>query len=257
MSPPGLLVPTRPRRAPLGDCETGMNPLPTFDLLDLALPHVRRSLLHGPPGCGKTFYATRCGLRDGQAVVPITMTAETPAEALMGHFVPTGDGTFTWMDGPAIIAWRSAARLVVNEIDHAAGDALDFLHVITDDPMVAAVTLPNGGEIVRPAEGFTIVATMNGEPGDLPDAIRDRMTAELSVLVDGPNPEAVNGLPTDLRDIAMGTVGQPDAPTASLRGWYAFASLRERIGRDAAAQAVFRERATEVLRSLEFAASTR
>ena len=82
----------------------------------------------------------------------VTLTPDTPAAELRGHYIPVGSD-FKWQDGPAISAWRYGGRLVVNEIDHAGGDALSFLLVCLDSDSTACLTLPTG-EMVRPHPQF-------------------------------------------------------------------------------------------------------
>jgi hypothetical protein len=233
-------------------------------LVEHVIDHTRTLLLYGPPGTGKT-YAAHGGsamspaveaaetAETSRPVYSVTLTADTPAAELRGHYVPMG-GEFIWRDGPVIRAWREGARLIVNEIDHAGSDALSFLLVALDNPETARLTLPNG-ETVRPAREFSCVATMNGDPAaDLPEALRDRFPVR--VEIDTPHPKGVDSLPEDLRDAARGTVtAQEPERRITLRAWLAFAALRVRADEECAALAVFgRERAADVLQSLRLAA---
>jgi MoxR-like ATPase len=195
--------------------------------------------------------AASVGVRPGQNIFQVTLTEETPAAELRGHYVPL-DGRFAWQDGPAVAAWREGARLVLNEIDRASGDALTFLMAVLDDQATAMLTLPSG-ETVRPAAGFTVVATMNGDPvTDLPSAVRDRFP--VTIEVDEIHPDALAQLPQDLRAAAVGTTFADDpARRVSIRVWAEFARLREAIGEEVAAQACFGHRAQEVLTALHVA----
>lgn len=228
----------------------------TWDLIESVLGHTRRVLLFGPAGTGKTYIASKYGLQaEDQKVYQITVTEETPAAEVRGHFVPKGD-EFAWMDGPGIRAWREGARLVINEIDRASADTMSFLNALLDDPEFAELTLPTG-EVVRPAAGFHVVATMNGEPEDLEPSLQDRFP--VTIHVNEPNPDAVASLPQDLRDPARNTaVGHADR--LSIRAWAEFASLRVKLANGStptedstqkAAQAVFGKHAREVLRALK------
>lgn len=205
-----------------------------WELVTQVIPHTRRTLLYGPPGTGKTHIASQ-----GDKVFSITLTEDTPVAELRGHYVPRGDG-FVWMDGPAIRAWREGARLVLNEIDRASTEAQTFLHVILDDTTTARLTLPSG-ETVMPNPHFSAVATMNGLPSDLPDALRDRFP--IKVEIRDIHPEAVALLPEDLREVARQTASIDDLERRlSLRPWFEYASLRAKVDDYVAGRACFGER---------------
>jgi hypothetical protein len=203
-----------------------------------------RVLLHGPPGTGKTYAATRFGLRPGQTVASCTLTPETPAAELRGFYVPRGN-EFVWQDGPATTAWRGGGRLVLNEIDRATGDLLSLLLAICDDPLFAQLTLPSN-ETVRPAPGFTVVATMNSVPDDLDFALLDRFPVRIHI--DEVAPGALTSLPPDLRDIAAksGVLADP-ARRVSFRTWSEYAKLRASVGQEIAARAVFGNRTDDIV----------
>lgn len=228
-----------------------------WKIVEAILEHCDRLLLHGPPGTGKTHAATRLGMKPKQRAYSLTLTEETPAAELRGHYILT-DGQYKWQDGPAIAAWRNGSRLVVNEIQRGGPDVHALLLAITDDPKLAQIDLPNG-ETVRPKEGFTCIATMNGDPKELLDpALLDRFS--VNVLIDRVNPEAIAQLPADLQKVACKTAMLKDEERRlSVRAWYAFNALQRSLSsahgeEDAlkiAAQAVFNERANEALDALK------
>lgn len=221
-----------------------------WDLVEKVIEHSRTTLLFGPPGTGKSF-AAHSAAQDARQLFSVTLTPDTPAAELRGHYVPQGN-QFVWMDGPAIRAWREGGRLVLNEIDHAGGDALSFLLNCLDSPETACLTLPTG-EMVRPHPDFTAVATMNGNPDqDLPAALRDRFP--VAIEIKEAHPQGIESLPHDLQKAAKGScVATDPARRLTLRAWSAFASLRAKIGSDAAAQAVFANRAADILAALKMA----
>ena len=218
-----------------------------WELVEAVVNHADRVLLYGPPGVGKTY--TAC--RDRADVLNVTITEDTSGAELRGHYHPRG-GEFVWVDGPAVTAYRTGARLVINEIDHAGADAASFLLGLLDDKASARLTMPNGETVVRHPD-FSCVATMNGVPSDLSPALQDRFV--VAVEVDAPHPDALASLPADLQSAAAGTCTHPDpARRISLRSWLAFAALRQRIPAPLAAAAVFGpERAADVLQSLTIA----
>lgn len=223
-----------------------------WDLVEMVIALSRTSLLYGPPGTGKSHAGHQVELGQRE-LFSLTMTVDTAAAELRGHYIPVGNGEFRWHDGPALRAWRCGGRLVINEINHAGGDALSFLLNCLDTPETAMLTLPTG-ETVRPHENFQCVATMNGDPDtDLPEALRDRFPAAIEITE--PHPQGIARLPVDLQQIARGTCCAPDAARrVSLRQWLAFASLRQDIGPADAAYTVFGKRADEVLTAMQIAA---
>lgn len=222
----------------------------TWELVAAVLEHSRAILFHGKPGTGKTYAAQTLGLKEGQPVYAVTMTPETPAAELRGHYVPKG-AAFLWQDGPAIRAWREGARLIINEIDLTSGDVMGLLYAIADSKHSAALTLPTG-ELVKPADGFQIIATTNANPEELPEAIRSRFPVTMEI--DEANPIAIQQLPPDLQAAASGSC-LCDEPNRriSLRAWLEYANLREKIGGIKAASAIFGKRANEIRTALEMA----
>lgn len=227
-----------------------------WEVAEAVMTVTPRVLLRGKPGTGKTYHAVHAGLGEDQKVYTVTMTEETPAAELRGHYVPKGD-EFVWTDGPAILAWREGARLVINEIDRSSEDVLSLMYAILDDPDFAELTLPTG-EKVKPKKGFQVIATMNGVPDDLPDALQDRLPVDIEIT--DVNPEAIKRLPEDLREPAKNTaLAKTSERGISIRMWLEFASLREKLpellqddeaGLSIAAQAIFGEKANQAMTAL-------
>lgn len=219
-----------------------------WDLLSKVLPVTPRVLLYGPPGTGKTYIANTEGLRENQDVFQTTLTQDSTAAELLGHYVPNESGAFEWLDGLGIKAWKQGSRLVINEIDNAGVDVMTFLHALLDDPKFAKFTLPNKTkEVVRPASGFQVVATMNGTPDDLPEALADRFPVKLNM--DKVNPKAIEMLPNNLRGAYNDYTNANSV--FSVRKWIAFAELMDAdVPVDEAALAVFQENADELVNAL-------
>jgi MoxR-like ATPase len=221
-----------------------------WELSKLLLKHSRRILKYGPPSTGKSHIAIH--EPHTGPIYNVTITDEMPSAELRGHYIPKG-GEFIWQDGPALRAWRDGGRLVINELDKANGDILSFLLAYLDDNGTAVMTLPTG-ETVRPHPQFQAVATMNGRPDDLPEALQTRFPVRIEVL--DPNPAAIASLPEDLQEAARGSCINPDPQLRiTLRSWFEFAFLRGRIGKAYAAEAVFGTRAADVLAGLTLASA--
>lgn len=136
----------------------------------------------GPPGTGKTALV--------EAALPnvqtIAGTGDTEVSDYIGSWVQNPDGTYTWVDGPLLIALENGWPLFVDEI-------------ALIDPRVNAVTYPvmdGRGELVvtaNPArgtvqakDGFYLVSACNPDvPGAiLSDALLSRYLLKIEVLTD-------------------------------------------------------------------------
>ena len=219
-----------------------------FTLAEMTLAHSRRILMWSEaPSTGKSYLATRGGLREGQKVFTTQMVEDGSTADLLGCYI-LRDKQMVWSHGVGIRAWVEDGRLVIDEIDHASPECLSLCLKLLDDPDFAQITLPTG-EVVRPGKNFQVIATMNGRPEDLPENIRSRFPVTIEMVE--PNPEAVAALPDDLQTMARNTACHQDSDRRiSLRVWYEFAKLRGIIGKDAAAQACFQHRAQEILDAL-------
>lgn len=215
-----------------------------WGLLSKVIPFTPRVLLYGVPGTGKTYQANTLGLSKEQGVYNITLTQDSTAAELMGHYIATDSGGFEWLDGVGVRAWKEGARLVINEIDHAGVDVMTFLHALLDDPKFAKFTLPNKDkEVVRPAEGFQIVATMNGTPQDLSDALSDRFPVKIEV--NEVHPDALEALPNKLKAVYQ---DYNYSANFSVRKWTAFAELLDKgCELEVAARAIFPDDTSNII----------
>jgi MoxR-like ATPase len=202
--------------------------------LALACELVRTILIFGRPGTGKTHAGLRFG-RVGKGVYTVTLTEETTAAEVRGHFVFKG-GDAVWHDGPFVRAMREGARLVINEISNAGADVLQLLFLVLESPETAVLTLPSG-ETVRPAPGFHVVATDNLPPERLPEALRDRFQCVLEIT--RPHPDALAGLSPPVRRAAEASLAVDDDRRVSARGWRILDALIPLFGLETACRLVF------------------
>jgi len=205
------------------------------DLADLLAAGIDRALLYGPPGTGKT-YAGLTMKPANQPAYRLICTDEMTTAEISGLWQPNGD-KFTYREGLAVKAWRNGGRLVVDEINRANGDVMSLLLAFTDTVASSSWQNPETGETVRPATGFSVIMTMNGEPDDLEPALLDRFSAR--VKINEPHPDAIAQLPTYLHTLAR-ALGTETDPTrrASVRAIQTLAQVAERHGLPRAAQLV-------------------
>ena len=225
-----------------------------WTLVDAVVGKCDRVLLWGVSGTGKSWAARRNHLVGGKPVFSVSLTDDTPAAELRGHYGIV-EGSYRWLDGPCTLSWRQGCRCVLNELEKASGDAQTYLLGFLDDIEIAQQTLPNN-ETVKPAAGFHVVATMNGHPDqDLLPALRDRFP--VCIHIDEVAPPAIERLPKDLRGVAKnaGNV-KTEQRRISIRVWNEFSRLREQLGVEMAAHCVFGDRAVAVLDHLKIKSKT-
>ena len=110
----------------------------------------------GQSGNGKTMSVEQACARNKRKYVCISMTPETDEGDLLGNYVLI-NGQMEWRDGPVTVAARQGAVLCIDEIDYGANNLASLQRVLEGKPFL----LKKKGEIVTPAEGFTIFATAN------------------------------------------------------------------------------------------------
>jgi hypothetical protein len=227
------------------------------DLGDVMSAGISRVLLYGPPGTGKTYAALHFASANVTAE-RLVCTEDLTTGEITGTWMPTGEGSWSWREGPAIRAWKESGgrggRLVVDEVDRASGDALSTLLAVTDSKESARWRNPENGEWVSPGPDFSVIMTTNVEDlGAIPAALRDRFA--VTIRIDRPHPDALESLSDDLRHAALAGSIAEGPRRLSLRSFYAFDQLRSHLGDDRAARIIFGDdRAESVLDALHIRA---
>tara|TARA_R100001129_G_scaffold56422_1_gene38848 strand:+ start:420 stop:1118 length:699 start_codon:yes stop_codon:yes gene_type:complete len=223
-----------------------------WKLFDNIIGKSERILLYGIPGTGKTYQAVKSNVPEDKSVYSTTLTVDSSASELIGHYIPNEKGTFDWNDGVGIKAWREGTRLVLNEIDHAGPDVTSVLHAILDDQDIARFTLPNQDkETVRPSKGFNVVATMNGVPADLPEALADRFAVKIDINT--VHPKAIDTLPEEYKGAYAREAVDYETVPMSIRAWKEFSMLVQNgVDKDDAAIVCFgKDYASDVIDALD------
>lgn len=112
--------------------------------------------ISGHSGNGKTMSIEQACAKAGRKFICVSMTPETDESDLLGNYVLI-DGQMVWRDGPVTTAARQGAVLCIDEIDYGAQNLSSLQRVLEGKPFM----LKKKGEIITPAEGFTVFATAN------------------------------------------------------------------------------------------------
>ena len=224
---PAPTPPTSPKSSSVED--TIQLPPCWRDVVDALAAGIDRLVLFGPPGTGKTYAGLTLGNIGGGAHRLICNEDMTAAD-VTGHFMPTADGTWKWLDGSVLKAWEGngavGGRIVADEIDRASGDVLSLLLNMFDNVESASWQHPDTRVVHRPRPGFTVIMTTNVEDmRDLPVALKDRFP--VAIRIDQPHPGALARLSPYLRAPAAAAAAADKARRFSVRSFMAFDRLRE------------------------------
>lgn len=110
----------------------------------------------GLSGNGKTFGVEQACAQHDRELYRVNITIETDEDDLLGGFRLVNDST-KWFDGPVIRAMKSGGVLLLDEVDLGSNKLLCLQPVLEGK----GILLKKINQYVKPAPGFTIVATAN------------------------------------------------------------------------------------------------
>ena len=110
----------------------------------------------GLSGNGKTFSVEQACAQLNRELIRVNITIETDEDDLIGGFRLI-NGETVWHNGPVIEALERGAILLLDEIDLASNKILCLQSILEGK----GVFLKKIGKYVKPAAGFTVVATAN------------------------------------------------------------------------------------------------
>ena len=110
----------------------------------------------GMSGNGKTFGVEQACAQLNRELIRVNITVETDEDDLIGGFRLV-NGETVWHNGPVIEALQRGAVLLLDEVDLASNKILCLQSIMEGK----GIFLKKIGEYVKPAAGFTIVATAN------------------------------------------------------------------------------------------------
>lgn len=125
--------------------------------------------ISGLSGNGKTFMVEQACAKLKREVIRVQINPETDEDDLIGGFrLINGETVFA--KGPVIKAMESGAVLLLDEVDRATNKIMCLQGILEGKPVLVKKT----GEVVKPNNGFNVIATANTKGNGSED---DRFTA--------------------------------------------------------------------------------
>lgn len=110
----------------------------------------------GLSGNGKTIMVEQGCAQAKREYIRVQITPETDEDDLIGGFrLVNGETVFA--EGPVIKAMKQGAILLIDELDRGSNKIMCLQGVLEGKPVLIKKT----GEIVKPANGFNVIATAN------------------------------------------------------------------------------------------------
>ena len=110
----------------------------------------------GLSGNGKTTMVEQVAAKLKRDCIRVNISVETDEEDLIGGNT-LQDGNIIYREGPVLTAMRRGAILLIDEIDRGSNKLMCLQSVLEGKAYFNKKT----GEVIRPADGFTVVATAN------------------------------------------------------------------------------------------------
>ena len=110
----------------------------------------------GLSGNGKSYSVEQACAHLNRELIRVNITIETDEDDLIGGFRLV-DGNTVWHNGPVIEALERGAVLLLDEVDLASNKILCLQSILEGK----GVFLKKIGRYVKPAKGFTVIATAN------------------------------------------------------------------------------------------------
>ena len=110
----------------------------------------------GESGTGKTYMTEQACAKLKREFIRVNITVETDEDDLLGHYSLV-DGNTVWQDGPVVIAMERGSVLLLDEIDLASNKVMCLQPILEGK----GVYLKKVNRMVKPAEGFTVIAPAN------------------------------------------------------------------------------------------------
>lgn len=139
-------------------------------------------LLFGAPGCGKSAGA-EAAFPD---LITISGDADTTPADFLGGWVQNPDGTFSWQDGPAVVAAENGLPFLIDEIALIDPKVLSCVYALMDGRgRLKVAANPQRAEVVAQPGFFVIGACNPHAPGArMSEALLSRFSIHVEVTTD-------------------------------------------------------------------------
>ena len=112
--------------------------------------------ISGLSGNGKTFMVEQACAKLKREFIRVQINPETDEDDLLGGFrLINGETVFA--KGPVLKAMENGAILLLDEIDRATNKIMCLQGILEGKPVLVKKT----GEVIKPADGFNVIATAN------------------------------------------------------------------------------------------------
>jgi MoxR-like ATPase len=140
-------------------------------------------LLYGAPGCGKTALVEAAF---GEELFTVLGSGDTEVADLVGGYVRTEGGDWSWQDGPLIKAAEAGAPLLIDEVGLIDPKVLSIVYGLMDGRKEYNVTANPERGVVKAKDGFYVVGATNpNAPGvRLSEALLSRFTLQVEMTTD-------------------------------------------------------------------------
>ena len=112
--------------------------------------------ISGLSGNGKTTMVEQVCAKENRECYRVNISIETDEDALIGGNTLI-DGNIVYREGPALMAMRRGAVLLLDEIDRGSNKLMCLQAILEGKPFFNKKT----GETVVPTKGFNVIATAN------------------------------------------------------------------------------------------------